>query len=678
MTALATHAPSRRAWAALRPNSRVVWTLVPVLLSAGLYLSTYQTIVNGSPHPFMTDVGEHQNALPRWGTIHHSSYPLWTFLGSFTVSLLGLLGVEPAAAASLYSLAWGLLAIALLVALAMDLGIAGPWAALGALTVAVSTSFWVDASIAELHTATMAVSIAILFFSLRFGRTGARADLLWLVFLFSQGVFHQRSVLLLAPAVLLLIWPHFLDIFRMGWRTWLAMAGLALLGPLTYLYLPLRVWSGADWVFGSPGTWDGFRALLLFNNAELVVELEQSLVDWLARGRNVAGILTDDLPLPLLIVGLIGLWAPFIQALADDGRQTTAAASDGRQQSPSQRRSALLSGLCISLALTSVWVINLLLTVLIWEGRVSDAQLAAKLPVLVAAGIGIALLVEGLWQRSPVAGATTALVVVVALAWWSWQTRPFVLSITRDSSTQAIVTAVGRVQPGSDGRMTTVTVPWGADYWALTYAQAFEGKLAGLNLVDHNANPREVIAQGDRLLAADQTFHVFPPSYFEERLGALYLGTAAPGVFEISPEPITDPLLLAADSGIYPALLDLGNGIRIWGVKSEWAGPNDVLITTYWERTGPIDADYSVAVHLLAQDPPASEADLLDQDDKVHPVGGWHPTTRWRPGEIVRDQYLLTVPEGSNPAGIRLGMYRSDPEAGFINTPWLSLQLPEE
>jgi len=41
------------------------------------------------------------------------------------------------------------------------------------------------------------------------------------------------------------------------------------------------------------------------------------------------------------------------------------------------------------------------------------------------------------------------------------------------------------------------------------------------------------------------------------------------------------------------------------------------------------------------------------------------------------DQYLLTVPEGSNPAGFRLGMYRSDPEAGFINTPWLSLQLPE-
>ena len=58
--------------------------------------------------------------------------------------------------------------------------------------------------------------------------------------------------------MLILIWPHFLDIFRLGWRTWLLMIGIALLAPLTYLYLPLRVWMGADWVFGSPGTWEGF------------------------------------------------------------------------------------------------------------------------------------------------------------------------------------------------------------------------------------------------------------------------------------------------------------------------------------------------------------------------------------------------------------------------------------
>ena len=73
--------------------------------------------------------------------------------------------------------------------------------------------------------------------------------------------------------------------------------------------------------------------------------------------------------------------------------------------------------------------------------------------------------------------------------------------------------------------------------------------------------------------------------------------------------------------------------------------------------------------------PPQSEADILDQDDRAAPVNNWYSTSRWRPGEIVRDRYTVTAPEGSSPAAVRLGMYRSDPEAGFINTPWLSLPL---
>ena len=69
-------------------------------------------------------------------------------------------------------------------------------------------------------------------------------------------------------------------------------------------------------------------------------------------------------------------------------------------------------------------------------------------------------------------------------------------------------------------------------------------------------------------------------------------------------------------------------------------------------------------------------ADILAQADRANPVDGWYPTSRWRPGEIVRDSYLLPVPEGSAPVAIRIAMYRTDPEAGFVNTPWLSLPVP--
>ena len=686
---------------------RSLWIALAVALAALLYLSTVQTIINGGGHPYVTDVGEHQNALPRWGTIHHSGYPQWTALGSLFVSALRVVGVEPAAGVSLYALVWGLVTVALLVLLAMELGAAGPFAALGALTAAVATSVWMDASIGELHTATMALTLAALIFAVRFGRDGARADLLWLTFVFSQGVVHQRSLILIAPAVLLLVLPNLLDVFRMGWRTWLLLVGIALLAPLTYLYLPLRVWLGADWVFGAPGTWDGFWTLFFDNRADRVFDLS---TDWAARLRTTLAILHDDLWLPLLGVGLAGLWLNR-PPTADDRRQPERRpTADGRPQrevttgnwqlataSGSGRWSAVGRRLLIGLALTLAWVPNFIVTVLIWRNRVTDGQLAAKLPVVLLAGVGVALVLDWLWRmRGKVPGARgqvpgeersslvpgpwnlapiAALALVAALGYRAWATRPFILSVTRDDSSQAIVEAVDRVV-ADPARPATVLVPWGTDYWTLTYEQRFGGRLAGLNLVDHNARPQDIIDRGRRLLLPDQTLRIFPLSTFEERLGPLYLASAAPGVVEISPSPIITETALVTSSSIIPTDFDLENGARVRGYRLDWADEATLLLTLYWGADGPLEFDYSTAVHLVAADPPAGPADILTQADKAHPVDGWHPTTRWRAGEIVRDSYLLPVPAGSAPVAVRVAMYRSDPAAGFVNTPWLSLPVP--
>ena len=69
---------------------------------------------------------------------------------------------------------------------------------------------------------------------------------------------------------------------------------------------------------------------------------------------------------------------------------------------------------------------------------------------------------------------------------------------------------VDRLQPAADGRLMTLITPWGTDYWTLTYAQGFEGRLPNVMLVGHNATPQAIIARGDHLLALEKTFSSFP------------------------------------------------------------------------------------------------------------------------------------------------------------------------
>ncbi|MCA9949202.1 MAG: DUF2723 domain-containing protein [Anaerolineales bacterium] len=622
-------------------NRYLFWVLLPAVIAFILYASTAQYHINGSNHPFATDVGEIQNALPRWGTIHHSGYPLYTALGSFFVTLLNWIGIPPAAGASLFSAVLGSISIGLLAWLMLEIGMSGVAAAVGALATAVTTSIWVDASIAEVHTMTTALSISTLIFALRFGRDGDKRDLYLLTLFFTQAVAHQRSVILLAPAVLLLIWPHVGDIFQRI----IPLILITLLAPLTYLYLPLRVWMGADWVFGTPGTWDGFWTLFFDNRAGRVFEVGVGLAGWLARTQTTLNILADDLFWPLLLIGLGAL----LLMLFD--------------QDKNKRR--------IGLALTIVWVINFILTVLIWRDRVVDAQLAAKLPVLLMAGIGLGVLIDWLRQRSQKLATAVTILLLLILGMWAWQARAFTLTITRDRSVEPIIETVDRLKPFADGRITTVSMPWGRDFWGLTYAQAYHGQLQGLNLVDHNANPRKLLARGDHLLAPLPTFVVFPLDWWQEQLNSpLYLATAVPDVVEIS----TDQIVTAVD---IPATvnLDLENGIHLRYATAERLNNNQILVTVYWEATGPINEDYSAAVHLVTQDPPLSPTDILDQADNNHPVEGLYPTSSWRAGEIVRDHYLLTIPINSHPAAIRIGMYRSDPDTGFINSPWYSLNV---
>jgi hypothetical protein len=250
-----------------------------------------------------------------------------------------------------------------------------------------------------------------------------------------------------------------------------------------------------------------------------------------------------------------------------------------------------------------------------------------------------------------------------------------VLSITRDPAAEVVIATANRAAPPPDGRPTTLVSTWGLDYWALAYAQAWRGELPGLNLVDHNADLRSIVERGDRLLIPAKILHVFPLPRWEKRLGPLFLSSAAPGVVRIHPSPpVTESDVpasgLSAEEGIE------FDGIRLRAATLQESGEDEWLVSLYWQAVDEVPRDYSVAVHLLAHNPPRGPTDVLAQADSLHPVDGFYPTSRWSPDEIVRDTYAVPLPAGSDPAGVRVALYRSDPQAGFVNSDWLWLPAP--
>lgn len=613
--------------------------LLAGLVTAVLFAITLQTHINGGSHPYVTDVGEIQNALPRWGTIHFTGYPLYSITGSFIVTILRLVGIKPAMGSSLVSLLWGAVTAVFLTQAALELGARRLPALLGTVIFAVATSIWIDSSLAEVHSMTMMFIAANFYFALRFDRTGKRGDLLWLTFFLSQGVFHGRSVMGVLPGIFLIIIPR----WRTIWKNLPALIGLSLIAPLLYLYLPLREWMGADWTFGNTSTWDGFWRAFLNIKAGRFTERSTSGYTWLEKGRVTLQILNDDLPLLLIGLGLGGLF--FI----DKPRRTY----------------------WRTLSATHLfWLPFGVVPLFIYAGFVGDALLAVKLPVAMFACLGLALLVSRFYEWRPALGHITLVLLAVGTIYAGWRNYPQVVAITKDRTVEESIAVADQI--ANPDEPTVLMILWGHNFWGAAYAQAYRGQLERVTLVDHNAPFDEYIADGKRLITPRETFFQRPVDWWEKVLDSdVYLSVAAPGLVEIKTEPQIEPVVPET------AVFNLNNGILIKQTDLAWESDESLLLSVDWQAQQAGLADYSIAVHLVAADPPTGPHDILDQADRNHPVAGRYPTSQWQSGEVIGSVYRLIVPPGTQPVAVRVSMYQVDEAGNFVNTDWLSLAVPE-
>ena len=106
----------------------------------------------------------------------------------------------------------------------------------------------------------------------------------------------------------------------------------------------------------------------------------------------------------------------------------------------------------------------------------------------------------------------------------------------------------------------------------------------------------------------------------------------------------------------HPLQANLGDRVELLGYDLDrtQAAPGDALhLTLYWRALAEMETGYTVFVHLLDR-----EEQIRGQRDNP-PVGGAYPTTLWMSGEVVVDEYEITVDPAAPPGPhvIEVGMY---------------------
>ncbi len=104
--------------------------------------------------------------------------------------------------------------------------------------------------------------------------------------------------------------------------------------------------------------------------------------------------------------------------------------------------------------------------------------------------------------------------------------------------------------------------------------------------------------------------------------------------------------------------VNLGDQVEFHGYSLESAQvePDGVLrLTLYWRARQRMTVSYTVFTHLLGQD-----GSIWGQRDNI-PVQGTYPTTGWVEGEVITDEYEITIHPEAPPGDyqIEVGMYEA-------------------
>jgi hypothetical protein len=81
-------------------------------------------------------------------------------------------------------------------------------------------------------------------------------------------------------------------------------------------------------------------------------------------------------------------------------------------------------------------------------------------------------------------------------------------------------------------------------------------------------------------------------------------------------------------------------------------------VTAYFKVLQPLEDDYLIFVHVEDAD---GRMERLNIDHK--PAGGMYPTSAWKPGETVRDEFSILLPSGASARSLNLWLGLWEPKS---------------
>ena len=591
-----------------------------LLLLLFAYLPTLQTIPNGSDHLFMIDVGETQVVLNVWGTLHATGYPHYVITGSALVALLKVLGMSAAAAPAVVSLIWGVLALGVIFLLALNISGRAWLAALLILAYGLTRFVWLHQVITEIYSFGLFLLAALLWIALGL-RGRDRTRLFTLALLGGIAVAHHRALALAIPALLFAMWPVLRVQGRKLPSVLIVCLLLGLIGFIPYAYLPLRETAGSAWAYGEPDTLSGLLDQFWGREADRFIGAPETLAALVTNIARVTGAVIEDMTPFGVIAGVIGLVV-------------------GVWHNHTRR-----SAIAFILLGISAYIFHCLL----YSDLLVALLLMISLPLAFGwlfAGLAILDLVErnASRHRKLLAPIVIAALATIYSAAQMGMNREFITELTGDHTGLDTI-ALFEAAPEN----ATVMIAWGPRYFAAGFAHDVEGIRPDLTLVDHKADYRAILGQGE-LVTPDYTFYNQPLTWWEDRIGApVYLSSPAPGWVQIA-----DQLETAA--------VTTGDAAGISAQAEVQCIPTGLILLVLWAAETTQTQDLSVFVHVLDAD-----GNLIGQGDQSAPVYGLRPLTTWQAGEQIRDTYRVQLPINTQAARVRYGLYSQNLDGSFTN-----------